>query len=148
MLRAACAAAPAIAPRLGEPTADVDPDVRLGALSALAALPVTPDVIADRARHLLRDPAARVRVGAVGVLKGLGSDVPAVTPALAGALRHGDPDVRCAAAVALGAVRTDDDTVVTHALTGFHRRGGQDPPPPEPSREARCRNAPPGSTGC
>jgi HEAT repeat protein len=170
MRRAAASAAPGVAPRLIGLTGDVDPDVRLSALNALAALPSPSTLVVSNATHALTDSAARVRVGAADVLRALGDSASGATPALVGALRDRDPDVRRAAAVSLGYVMSPGDAATTsalrqargdpdaavrleaeHALTQFHRHGGQDPAPPplpEPSRDALCRKAPAGTVGC
>lgn len=161
MRRSAAAAAPTITPRLLRLARDVDPQVRLGALTALAALPAPSDVVVANTVRMLTDSAGRVRVGAADVLRSLGDSASSATPALVKALHDRDPDVRRAVAVALGYVmpstdapataalseaRADPDGAVRleagHALTRFHQRGGQDPLPPEPSRAKLCRRTP------
>lgn len=167
MRRAAAAAVPALAPRLVALTRDVDPAVRLAALAALAALPAPSSELTAHAVRMLADSAGRVRVGAVSVLQSLGPDAWSATPALVHVLLDRDPDVRRAAAVALGDVMPAHDAAATdalrraqsdpdaavrqeaaHSLTRFHQRGGLDPRPPEPTRFELCRSKPPGTPGC
>jgi HEAT repeat protein len=52
----------------------------------------------------LRDPDARARKKAAGVLGNVGAIDPAVVPALAGAVRDGDPAVRAEAVLALAKI--------------------------------------------
>ncbi|GLC28192.1 hypothetical protein rosag_47050 [Roseisolibacter agri] len=117
--------------------------------------------LADAA--IRRDTAAVVRTAAIHAVAPLGAAATAAVPTLRIALRDPDAGVRLAAAVALGkigpgaavsdlrAALTDADARVrveaAHTLDAFHRRGGQDAPPAEPTPLQKCAGRL-GTPGC
>ena len=96
----------------------------------------------------LGDSSAVRRQEAADALGQLGSKAAAAIPDLVRAVADTNPFVRGSAVRAIGLISPEAATDVlrraledphaavraeaTHALEGFHRRGAQDPPPPEP----------------
>jgi HEAT repeat protein len=160
----AAAAASRVLPTLVELARAPAPGLRLAAIEALRKVGAPPSVLLPVVRPAVADSAVAVRLAAVDVLGALGPAAVAAVPELVRGLRDRDPAVRATAAVALGlvgperaegplrAALADPDAAVrreaAHALDTFHRRGGQDTPPPEPSKAEKCLSAPVRTPGC
>lgn len=152
----------ALAAALRDPSASV----RGAALAGVAAVgpPMrasAPDIDTVLARLSAQDSYAGNRRAAVAAIGALGVPAAAAIPALAAATTDPDAGVRAAAVTTLGGLDAatasaarraltralaDRDSLVrqeaAHALSAWHRRGGEDPAPPEPSRVELCSRSP------
>lgn len=122
--------------------------VGLAVVDALAGMGVRPDSVTQALVIAIGDETAAVRRAAALGLTHAPPTNAAVADALMHAVRDHSPIVRVAAIYALGMIGdttansalrgalTDRDSTVrqeaTHALSGFHQRGGRDPVLPEP----------------
>lgn len=145
---------------------DRNPRLRAEVLRAVDAVDASPSVAIAVAGHLLGDSVISVRQLAAHTLGASRPFTEGASALLIAALEDDASSVRVAATVALGAATPlsaraesalrslgdDEDSLVRreaqHALEQFHRRGGRDPRPTEPSQIEKCRSAPRGTLGC
>ena len=147
---------------LGRAVRDARSEVRGTALDALGTLgpaarvawPALDTALIGAAE---RDPAPGNRRTALAALGGAGVPTTLYLPTLVRAAADTDAGVREVAVRTLGLLGATTDVgaraaltraladpeagvrqEARHALTALHRRGGEDPPPPEPSPIARC----------
>ena len=150
---AGAAAAPSVRSTLASLATSSDANVRLVALEGYARSGAPAARVVPLATTALRDSQPAVRLAAVRVLERVGPSASTAIPELVRTLSDADAFVRTASASAIGEIgpelatdalkRATKDPVATvrqeatHALVGFHRQGGEDPPPEEPRLRQR-----------
>ncbi|MEO6528769.1 MAG: HEAT repeat domain-containing protein [Gemmatimonadaceae bacterium] len=125
-------------------------ELRMLGVEGLVNTGAAATLVLPAARSALADSQAPVRLSGVVALGRLGPPASVAIPDLERTLRDVNAIVRSASASAIGQIAPQQATLAlrralrdpeegvrreaAHALEGFHRRGGQDDAPPEPSR--------------
>lgn len=142
-----------VRPSLAALVSSPDPELRALGIDGYLSRGASPLDYLPLARSGLADPYAGVRLATARALDRVGAEASPIIPDLVRTLRDPDVFVRIALATAIGsigpesavmalrrALRDPNEAVrqeAEHALAGYHRRGGEDPAPPEPGASRR-----------